>query len=214
MKKLDLGAISAGLDNLQSTMEQNHGIGWSELVDASAIRFAEKNTYAADDTDETIRELADQIASTIEQYEANGFDVYSQDCIDFIVKRLEKHIKGLELAIEDQKHAIEEAQRLLDGYNAEQLTALEAAQEWLDDCIAAYQRAESDYNDVQNNKFLKNGKLPSGTIDYNISAQGEIGSSQNIFEMVSDILLSLLTVENICESTVMCIVKQCMGTRE
>ena len=61
MKKLDLGAISAGLDNLQSTMEQNHGIGWSELVDASAIRFAEKNTYAADDTDETIRELADQI---------------------------------------------------------------------------------------------------------------------------------------------------------
>lgn len=64
------------------------------------------------------------------------------------------------------------------------------------------------------NKFLKNGKLPSGTIDYNISSQGEIGSSQNMFEMVSDILLSLLTVENICESTVMCIVKQCMGTRE
>lgn len=64
------------------------------------------------------------------------------------------------------------------------------------------------------NKFLKNGKLPSGTIYYNIFAQGEIGSSQNMFEMVSDILLSLLTVEHICESTVMCIVKQCMGTRE
>ena len=61
MKKLNFGAISAGLDNLQSTMEQNHGIGWSELVDANAIDFAEKNTYAADDTDETIRELADQI---------------------------------------------------------------------------------------------------------------------------------------------------------
>ena len=58
MKKLNFGAISAGLDNLQSTMEQNHGIGWSELVDANAIDFAEKNTYAADDTDETIRELA------------------------------------------------------------------------------------------------------------------------------------------------------------
>ena len=97
---------------------------------------------------EPLQELAGQIASTIEKYEANGFDVYSQDCIDFIVKRLEKHIQGLELAIEDQKHAIEEAQRLLDGYNAEQLTALEAAQEWLDDCIAAYQRAESDYNDA------------------------------------------------------------------
>ena len=95
-----------------------------------------------------LEKLAGKIASTIEQYEANGFDVYSQDCIDFIVKRLEKHIQGLELAIEDQKHAIETAQRLLDGYNAEQLTALEAAQEWLDDCIAAYQRAESDYNDA------------------------------------------------------------------
>ena len=97
---------------------------------------------------EPLLALQEQIVSTITQYEENGFDVYSQDCIDFIVKRLEKHIQGLELAIEDQKHAIETAQRLLDGYNAEQLTALEAAQEWLDDCIAAYQRAESDYNDA------------------------------------------------------------------
>ena len=95
-----------------------------------------------------LEKLAEKIATTIEKYEENGFDVYSQDCIDFIVKRLEKHIKGLELAIEDQKHAIETAQRLLDGYNAGQITELEAAQEWLDDCIAAYQRAESDYQDA------------------------------------------------------------------
>ena len=97
---------------------------------------------------EPLQGLQEQIVSTITQYEENGFDVYSQDCIDFIVKRLEKHIKGLELAIEDQKHAIETAQRLLDGYNAGQITELEAAQEWLDDCIAAYQRAESDYQDA------------------------------------------------------------------
>ena len=97
---------------------------------------------------EPLLALQEQIVSTITQYEENGFDVYSQDCIDFIVKRLEKHIKGLELAIEDQKHAIETAQRLLDGYNAGQITELEAAQEWLDDCIAAYQRAESDYQDA------------------------------------------------------------------
>ena len=95
-----------------------------------------------------LQNLKEKIVSTITKYEENGFDVYSQDCIDFIVKRLEKHIKGLELAIEDQKHAIETAQRLLDGYNAGQLTELEAAQEWLDDCIAAYQRAESDYQDA------------------------------------------------------------------
>lgn len=61
MKKLNLGLINEGLNTLQSTLEQNSGIGWSELVDADAIDFAEKNSYAADDTDETIRDLADQI---------------------------------------------------------------------------------------------------------------------------------------------------------
>lgn len=61
MKKLDLGAISEGLNTLQSALEQNSSISWGDLVPADAIDFAEKNTYAADDTDETIRELADQI---------------------------------------------------------------------------------------------------------------------------------------------------------
>lgn len=61
MKKLNFGTIADGLNTLQNTLEQNSGIGWSELVDANAIDFAEKNSYAADDTDETIRELADQI---------------------------------------------------------------------------------------------------------------------------------------------------------
>ena len=61
MKKLNFGTIADGLNTLQNTLEQNSGIGWSELVDANTIDFAEKNSYAADDTDETIRELADQI---------------------------------------------------------------------------------------------------------------------------------------------------------
>ncbi len=61
MKKLNFGTIADGLNTLQNTLEQNSGIGWSELVDANAIDFAEKNSYAAEDTDETIRELADQI---------------------------------------------------------------------------------------------------------------------------------------------------------
>lgn len=61
MKKLNFGTIADGLNTLQNTLEQNSGIGWSELVDANTIDFAEKNSYAADDTDETIRDLADQI---------------------------------------------------------------------------------------------------------------------------------------------------------
>lgn len=61
MKKLNFGTIADGLNTLQNALEQNSGIGWSELVDANSIDFAEKNSYAADDTDETIRDLADQI---------------------------------------------------------------------------------------------------------------------------------------------------------
>ncbi len=59
--------------------------------------------------------------------------------------------------------------------------------------------------------FLQNRELPSGTINYNIAAYGEIGSSQAIFEIVSNILLSLLIKENLCEETVLTIVKECVG---
>lgn len=59
--------------------------------------------------------------------------------------------------------------------------------------------------------FLQNRKLPSGTIHYNIAAYGEIGSSQAMFEIVNNILLSLLINENICEDTALTIVKECVG---
>lgn len=59
--------------------------------------------------------------------------------------------------------------------------------------------------------FLQNRELPSGTINYNIAAYGEIGSSQAIFEIVSNILLSLLLNENICEDTALTIVKKYVG---
>lgn len=46
-------------------------------------------------------------------------------------------------------------------------------------------------------KHVKSQTLPSGIITYNISAYAEIGSSQKMFELVSDILLSLLIHDNI-----------------
>ena len=61
MKKLNFETITAGLSTLQDALDQNAVIGWDELVEAEVIDFAEKNSYAADDTDEMIRELADQI---------------------------------------------------------------------------------------------------------------------------------------------------------
>lgn len=61
MKKLNLGNITAGLDTLKELAEQNAGIARDELIEVSRINLAEKNIYASNDTDESIRELADQI---------------------------------------------------------------------------------------------------------------------------------------------------------
>lgn len=61
MKKLNLGNITAGLETLKELAEQNAGIARDELIEVSRIDLAEKNIYASNDTDESIRELADQI---------------------------------------------------------------------------------------------------------------------------------------------------------
>ena len=61
MKKLNLGNITAGLDTLKDLMQQNMEIGRAELIDVDLIDFASKNTFAANDTDESVRELADSI---------------------------------------------------------------------------------------------------------------------------------------------------------
>ena len=61
------------------------------------------------------------------------------------------------------------------------------------------------------NIFLQNKKLPSGVINYNVFAYGEIGSSRAMFKVVSNILLSLLMIENICEENALTIVKKCLN---
>lgn len=61
MKKLNLASINAGLDTLQGLAQQNAGISHSEMIDPALIDFAKKNNYAAYDTDESIRDLADRI---------------------------------------------------------------------------------------------------------------------------------------------------------
>ena len=61
MKKLNLGNINAGLSTIKELANENAGIARDELIDVSLIDFANKNTYAANDTDDSIRDLADQI---------------------------------------------------------------------------------------------------------------------------------------------------------
>lgn len=61
MKKMNFASITAGLDTLKDVMQQNAEIAQDKLIDVSFIDFAPQNTFAADDTDESIRELADSI---------------------------------------------------------------------------------------------------------------------------------------------------------
>ena len=61
MKKMNFASITAGLDTLKDVMQQNAEIAQDKLIDVSSIDFAPQNTFAADDTDESIRELADSI---------------------------------------------------------------------------------------------------------------------------------------------------------
>ena len=53
--------------------------------------------------------------------------------------------------------------------------------------------------------------MPSGTVTYNISAYGEIGSSADMFRRVNDILLSLLICGDLNESIIAKIVKEKFG---
>ncbi len=62
-------------------------------------------------------------------------------------------------------------------------------------------------------KHVKSQTLPSGIITYNISAHAEIGSSQKMFELVSDILLSLLIHDNIDEHKALQILKGSLNIR-
>lgn len=97
---------------------------------------------------EPLTELIGAVKDAISTYQNAGLEVWSLDAIEGHIKWLEAKIRGLELAIEDQKHNIETAQRNLDGYNSEQLTALQTAQNTLEDAEAQMKIAEATYNDA------------------------------------------------------------------
>ena len=59
----------------------------------------------------------------------------------------------------------------------------------------------------------KEHMLPSGTVTYNISAYGEIGSSADMFRRINDILLSLLICGELNESIIAKIVVEKMDIK-
>lgn len=58
MKKLNLGNINAGLNSLKAATDNAAQNGRFELIDTALIDFAAKNSYAADDNEESYKELA------------------------------------------------------------------------------------------------------------------------------------------------------------
>lgn len=63
------------------------------------------------------------------------------------------------------------------------------------------------------NNFLEAKSLPSGIINYKVSAHGEIGSSQDMFETVSNILLSILVHDLVDEDIALTILKNCLNIK-
>lgn len=57
-------------------------------------------------------------------------------------------------------------------------------------------------------EHLKAQSLPSGIVNYNISAYGEVGSSVDMFRRVSNILLSLVMYDEINEYLILKIIKE------
>ena len=55
MKKLNLGNINAGLNSLKAATDNAAQNGRFELIDTAQIDFAAKNSYAADDNEESYK---------------------------------------------------------------------------------------------------------------------------------------------------------------
>lgn len=125
-----------------------------EALDKELLAINKKLQDAVDALNELratsgpIYDLKEAVWQAIKDYRDAGFDEWSQDLIDREVTKLKTLIEQLEASIDDQNHAIETAQRNLDGYNNGNLTALQTAKEALEDAEAAMVAAQEVYNDA------------------------------------------------------------------
>lgn len=151
-----ISATEEAIEAMEAKYEEQK-LGYEEQTESlSKERLAinEKLQAAVDALQELratstpIIQLKSAVWQAIKDYRDAGFDEWSQDLIDREVTKLKTAIEQLELSIEDQNHAIETAQRNLDGYNNGNLTALQTAKEALEDAEAAMVAAQEVYNDA------------------------------------------------------------------
>mgnify|MGYP000767186258 FL=1 len=151
-----ISATAEAMEAMETKYEEQK-LGYEEQgesLDKELLAINEKLQAAVDALNELratsspIIDLKQAVWQAIQDYREAGFDEWSQDLIDREVMKLKTTIEQLDLAIEDQNHAIETAQRNLDGYNNGNLTALQTAKEALEDAEAAMVAAQEVYNDA------------------------------------------------------------------
>ena len=151
-----ISATAEAIEAMETKYEEQK-LGYEEQgesLDKELLAINEKLQAAVDALNELratsspIIDLKQAVWQAIQDYREAGFDEWSQDLIDKEVMKLKTAIEQLDLAIEDQNHAIETAQRNLDGYNNGNLTALQTAKEALEDAEAAMVAAQEVYNDA------------------------------------------------------------------
>lgn len=151
-----ISATAEAMEAMETKYEEQK-LGYEEQgesLDKELLAINEKLQAAVDALNELratsspIIDLKQAVWQAIQDYREAGFDEWSQDLIDREVMKLKTAIEQLDLAIEDQNHAIETAQRNLDGYNNGNLTALQTAKEALEDAEAAMVAAQEVYNDA------------------------------------------------------------------
>lgn len=151
-----ISATAKAIEDMEAKYEEQE-LGYEKqekLLSEEQLAINEKLQAAVDAlndlraTSGPIISLKRAVWQAMKDYREAGYDEWSQDLIDREVTKLKTAIDQLELAIEDQKHAIETAQRNLDGFNAGQISALQTAKEALEDAEAKMEAAQVVYNDA------------------------------------------------------------------
>lgn len=164
-------AVTTAINSLETeytTAEENAEAKEEELMEKlTAIELKYEQTYDAANElwakTEPLIVLLQSIEDACNNYIQNGYEFWTTDMIATEIENLNKLIRGLDLEIEDQKHAVDTAQRNLEAYNDEQLSALEIATENWEDAVIDVENANEEYKAALDllNKIIEKMSLES-----------------------------------------------------
>lgn len=164
-------AVTTAINSLETeytTVKENAEAEEKELMEElTALELKYEQTYEAADElrakTELLIDLLESIENACYNYILNGYEFWTTDMIATEIENLNELIRGLDLEIEDQKHAVDTAQRNLEAYNDEQLSALEIATENWEDAVIDVENANEEYKAALDllNKIIEKMSLES-----------------------------------------------------